>query len=739
MKKSIKNKIQGLRTIAGVLLCFLMVISLVPTSLTAKAAANKKESASQIKLEKKEGTVTVTSSAGKSQSVRSGMRLYSGSHVKTGQKSSVWLSLDNSKAAKIDSNSDIEFRKRGNKLELMIHSGRIFFSVAEKLKNNETMNIKTSNATTGVRGTDGWADTDSTGLLTGKIKLTITDPVTGKVVVKWVEAGQSLSGLEGARKTPEKVDLSYLKATLIRGDQAPAIVPEVLIEQPQICERAKQNLDRFGFDIDEMIASAAEKRAKEDAEAAKKAEQIADEIAQNQPEAQEEKIPTFKEETVEDPGPADTTVVEPSGGGGYVPDPTPTPTQCAISIQKGMVYRTASSYFHEVPLEDSGNYKTTTMSVGETAGFIFYFDQSVSSITGSVPVVTVNNTPVTVEPFTDTGISGAYQATFTVPATASATVSVSGYSVTESIYNITFSSGHYTVTQLVYTTGTSSGIDAVDNDYRDRFRFTAKSGEMSFSIQPDTGYVAAPASYAVGNGGTATLVDGQGSFTLSGDTTITVSGIYADSQTSQGALLGVRTLASGSGANARYALDLYSGSTNNVTASTSGEQIDIFDDGTLSLPVTWNKDAISSVTIKEGITVAEAATTSWFKDFTGVTSITGLSNITLTSEASFEGLFMNCSSLQTLDLSGITTDGVISMKNMFSGCSSLSKIYVTAPDATGAGGFTVSSDTNTEGMFSGCSSLVGEHGTTYNPVVIDGTYARIDNLDEGYPGYFWAK
>ena len=41
---------------------------------------------------------------------------------------------------------------------------------------------------------EGWGSPEVAGLLTGKIRLTITDPVTGKVTVKWVEGGSVEAG-----------------------------------------------------------------------------------------------------------------------------------------------------------------------------------------------------------------------------------------------------------------------------------------------------------------------------------------------------------------------------------------------------------------------------------------------------------------------------------------------------------------------------------------------------------------
>ncbi len=62
------------------------------------------------------------------------------------------------------------------------------------------------------------------------------------------------------------------------------------------------------------------------------------------------------------------------------------------------------------------------------------------------------------------------------------------------------------------------------------------------------------------------------------------------------------------------------------------------------------------------------------------------------------GMFLDCSSLKTLDLSGFDTSKVTDMSAMFSGCSSLEIVVFPAALETKL-------VTNMEGMFSGCSSL----------------------------------
>ena len=112
MKKQ-KQRILSL-LLAAVMLCL--------TALPASAA----ETAATMQLMKTEGTVSVSNSNGRPLSVRDRMRLYSGYHVETKARSYAWINLDDTKLAKLDAVSEVEVRKSGKKLELLLKSGNVF-------------------------------------------------------------------------------------------------------------------------------------------------------------------------------------------------------------------------------------------------------------------------------------------------------------------------------------------------------------------------------------------------------------------------------------------------------------------------------------------------------------------------------------------------------------------------------------------------------------------------------------
>lgn len=99
------------------------------------------------------------------------------------------------------------------------------------------------------------------------------------------------------------------------------------------------------------------------------------------------------------------------------------------------------------------------------------------------------------------------------------------------------------------------------------------------------------------------------------------------------------------------------------------------------------------------------------------------------------GMFEGCSSLTDLNISKFDTSNVTDMRYLFKGCTNLRRITV-GPN------FSLASVTagNDVEMFEGCTSLVGEAGTTLDPAITDGTYARIDaGPTSAAPGYFTSN
>ncbi|MCR5451123.1 MAG: FecR family protein, partial [Lachnospiraceae bacterium] len=158
------------KCIAGFLM-LVMVLTLILPVQTIRAA----ESYSMIKLDKTQGSVSVSNSASRSMTARTGMRLLNGYQVSTDLKSYAWMILDSTKGVKLDSKSKVQVRTMGKKMELMLLSGNLFFNVSKKLEKDEELNIRTSTMVTGIRGTIGYvtrvsSDLTLVGVLEGAVQ-----------------------------------------------------------------------------------------------------------------------------------------------------------------------------------------------------------------------------------------------------------------------------------------------------------------------------------------------------------------------------------------------------------------------------------------------------------------------------------------------------------------------------------------------------------------------------------------
>ena len=160
--------------------------------LTPQAANSA--TASTVRLSKTEGTVEVSDSTGKETFYLQNMRLANGDHTVTAERSYAWFSLDDTKVIKEDAVSDVEVRKRGQKMEVLVNSGSVFFNITEPLKEEESLNIRTSTMVMGVRGTCGVIKGVGDGvtrlqLLTGHLECIVTNPLTGETKTISLDAG----------------------------------------------------------------------------------------------------------------------------------------------------------------------------------------------------------------------------------------------------------------------------------------------------------------------------------------------------------------------------------------------------------------------------------------------------------------------------------------------------------------------------------------------------------------------
>lgn len=143
-----------------------------PDGKVDAADANEGENtAATMRLEKSEGSVSVADEDGKEQEPREKLPLFSGYGITTEATSYSWFNLDGTKLAKMDENSGASIEKENKHLKLLVDKGSLYFNITEPLEDDETLEIRTSSMTVGIRGTCGWVDAenDAVYIISGKV------------------------------------------------------------------------------------------------------------------------------------------------------------------------------------------------------------------------------------------------------------------------------------------------------------------------------------------------------------------------------------------------------------------------------------------------------------------------------------------------------------------------------------------------------------------------------------------
>ena len=179
--------------------CFSLLTSLVLASLIFTSCSDKLK-ATTIRLIRQEGTIELTGDDGKLRSLTDRLRFNSGDVLRTHTKSLAGLSLDDAKAVLMNEESCAEFHqeKKGKWLEIDLTEGDLFFSVDEKLKDDENFEIHTSTMVIGIRGTSGYVTADAQGrdvliVTEGTVHVSGINPETGEVIEEDVSAGHQVT------------------------------------------------------------------------------------------------------------------------------------------------------------------------------------------------------------------------------------------------------------------------------------------------------------------------------------------------------------------------------------------------------------------------------------------------------------------------------------------------------------------------------------------------------------------
>ena len=233
------------------ILCALLACTLFLTPVTPASAATAR--ATTMKLEKKEGTVTLKTQSGTSLRITNGMRLYNGNFLSTGNSSYAYISLDSSKAVKLDQNSSATLRQSGSRLELLTKTGKLFFNVSKPLAKNESMNVRTSTMVTGIRGTCGVVEVVTRTL--SKLYL-----IEGTVTLGSGDQAVTVNG--GQAATIEKGTQKPVHVEKMTEKDIPAVALQEIVNDTALQEKIEQTTD---LEI-EKIREAFEQLQKEEAD-----------------------------------------------------------------------------------------------------------------------------------------------------------------------------------------------------------------------------------------------------------------------------------------------------------------------------------------------------------------------------------------------------------------------------------------------------------------------------------------
>ena len=294
-------------------ICSFLLTVVVAFALPLDALSSETATATDMRLEAAEGTVRVSNAGGKTLSVRNGMKLYSGYSLATEAESYAYVSLDSTKAVKLDAGSQAQISKEGTALEIRLTAGKLFFNVTRPLADDETMEIQTSTMVTGIRGTSGYVcvfddQTAQLVLLDGKV---ITSPADGVVVSGAAEAGEVIAG-EAATFTRTE-DGWNMEVRSLEGEDIPGFVAQEIKNSPELQRRIEEATD---LDVDQIIATADERLAAD--------EETARAALEPTPTPRRTRRPAPADDGDDwnpPPAPAPTPTPVPT----YTPTPTPTP------------------------------------------------------------------------------------------------------------------------------------------------------------------------------------------------------------------------------------------------------------------------------------------------------------------------------------------------------------------------------------------------------------------------------
>ncbi|MBO6015678.1 MAG: FecR domain-containing protein [Lachnospiraceae bacterium] len=210
-------------------------------------------SAVTMRILRYEGIVTLFDN-GKENALMENMLLHNGNALSTQEKSYIDISLDDTKTVGLDEKSLAEFFQAGKKLEISLKEGGIYFYTTEKLKEDETFDIRTSTMIVGIRGTSGYVCVDKkTGvskiyLTSGTVHVVGKNPVTGGTREIDVNAGESV--MTHLFNDKEGQDSILFEIEKSKEEDLPLLLVNRLVQKPDVLERV---VEETGYSEEKLI------------------------------------------------------------------------------------------------------------------------------------------------------------------------------------------------------------------------------------------------------------------------------------------------------------------------------------------------------------------------------------------------------------------------------------------------------------------------------------------------------
>ena len=319
-------------------ICSFLLTVVLAFALPLDALSSETATATDMRLEAAEGTVRLSNAGGKTLSVRNGMKLYSGYSLATEAESYAYVSLDSTKAVKLDAGSQAQISKEGTALEIRLTAGKLFFNVTRPLADDETMEIQTSTMVTGIRGTSGYVcvfddQTAQLVLLDGAVT---ASPADGVAVSGAAKTGEVIAG-EAATFTRTE-DGWNMEVRSLEGEDIPGFVAQEIKNSPELQRRIEEATD---LDVDQIIATADERLAADEETARAALEPTPTPRRTRRPAPADDgddwnpppapaptptPVPTYTPTPTPTPVPTYTPTPTPTPVPTYTPTPTPTPS-----------------------------------------------------------------------------------------------------------------------------------------------------------------------------------------------------------------------------------------------------------------------------------------------------------------------------------------------------------------------------------------------------------------------------